>query len=297
MQSANLSQGPGPFMSVPAVSLHQPAPLQRARGEAEVGFRVRDGETRIDRLYQDGQAKIRLPRHHAPDPLTAVLINTAGGLTGGDLLKTGAIWGAGTRAVVTSQAAERIYRSAGSDAAIEARLQIGPGARAEWLPQETILFNRARFRRRMEVDLAGDASLLLVESLVLGRTAMGESVTEGFVSDHWRIRRDGRLVHAESFRLAGNAAAIMTGPACGAGALAFATVIALAPHVERRIDEARDLVSGLTSEAGANDAGVSAWDGRLVLRMIDRDAQRLRAGLVGFLENWRAQGLPRAWSC
>jgi urease accessory protein len=272
--------------------------LQRARGVAEVSFKCGGGATRIDRLFQDGQAKIRLPRTYAPEPLTAVLINTAGGLTGGDILTSSATWNAGTTACVTSQAAERVYRSDGADARIETRLTVGEGASAEWLPQETILFNRARLSRRMEIDIAGDAELLLVESLVLGRTAMGESVTEGFISDQWRIRRDGRLIHAESFRLDGNAAATMTGPACGDGALAFATIIAIAPHVERRIDDARDLVSAFEADgARSGEAGLSAWDGRLMLRMIDRDAARLRAGLVHFLQNWRAVPLPRSWSC
>jgi urease accessory protein len=276
--------------------------LQRAEGRAEIVFAHRDGATRALRQFQSGQMKLRLPRVHPPEAVTAVVLNTAGGLTGGDHLALAADWTAGARATLTGQAAERVYRSTGAVARVDTRLAVAAGAVAEWLPQETILFDRARLARRLDIDLDADADLLVADALVFGRTAMGERVEDCRLVDHWRIRRAGRLVHAESFRIDGDAVAVLAGPATGAttalatgattGAVAVATVLHLAPRVERRIDEARALL-----EAAGAEAAASAWDGKLVVRFLHDDARVLRADLVRFLEAWRGRSLPRPWSC
>ncbi len=169
----------------------------------------------------------------------AVLINTSGGVTGGDRLQWRLEAGAGAALVVTTQAAERVYRSTGGEARIETRLVAGPGATLEWLPQETILFDAGRLDRRLEVDLAADASVTLLESIVLGRAAMGEQVMSGALSDQWRIRRGGRLVHAEALRAEGDLARAAAGAATLAGGRAFATLVHLAPGAEARLDAAR----------------------------------------------------------
>lgn len=278
----------------PAVrSPHAPAPaLQRAEGRAEVRFSDLAGRTRLARLYQEGQAKIRLPRPHGDPRPVAVLINTAGGVTGGDRLAYGAAWGPGAAATVTSQAAERIYRSSGATGRVATRLEIGAGADAEWLPQETILFDRSRLERRLDIDLAPDARLLMAETIVFGRTAMGETVHSCFFADHWRLRRGGRLVFAESLRIDGDPKAILAGPATGGGALAVSTVLLAAPDATEALDRTRALLEDAGSEAGA-----SAFDGLLVVRLVSPDAQRLRADVVRLLEGMRGRPLPRVWSC
>lgn len=269
---------------------------QRARGRAEVAFALRDGCSRLARLYQEGQAKIRLPKVHGDDRTTAVLINTAGGVTGGDLIRYAADWAGGTSATVTSQAAERIYRSDGSAGRIVSQLTVGAGADAEWLPQETILFEGSRLDRRLEVDLAGDARLLMVETVVLGRSAMGETVRNAGLSDHWRVRRDGRLVFAESVRLTGDTVGVMAGGATGGGAVAYATVLYAGDDAAGRLDRTRALIE-TSASAGAVEAGASAFDGFLVLRFLSRSAQALRRDLVTLLESFRGRPLPRVWSC
>jgi len=273
-----------------------PIRLERARGRAEVGFVSRDGATGLDRLFQEGQAKIRLPKSPAGEPPTAVLINTAGGIAGGDRLVWGARFGAGTRATVTSQAAERVYRSSATDGSlsghIETRLDLEPGARAEWLPQETILFDGAALDRRLEVDMAADARLLLVETIVLGRAAMGETVTSCRLIDRFRVRRGGRLIYADTLRLDGPATEILAGRATGGGATATATVLWVDPEAEARLEPLRDLLAGLDGEAGA-----SAWDGMLCLRMAHPSARTLRDNLVRVLLHIRQADLPRVWSC
>ncbi len=270
--------------------------LERARGRAEVGFKLRDGETVLDRLYQEGQAKIRLPKSHGAEPPTAVLINTAGGIAGGDRLVYGATFDAGTRAVVTSQAAERVYRSSATDGGlfgeVETRLVVGAGACAEWLPQETILFDRAALSRRLEVEMAADARLTMVETVVFGRAASGETVEDCRLIDRWRVRRGGRLVFAETLRIEGRAAEILSGAATGKGATAVSTVLVVAPDVEARLERVRGYLEGFDGEAGA-----SAFDGLLVVRLAHGAARPLRDRLISLLVHIREADLPRVWSC
>ena len=150
-------------------------------------------------IAESGGYRVRFPQSGE-----GVLINTGGGFAGGDRMRVEADVGEGAEAVLTSQAAEKIYRSDGArDRDRNARLALGPGARLAWLPQEQILFDGAALRRRLDVEMAADASLTLVESTVFGRLAMGETVTSGAFADRWRIRRGGRLVFAEDVRLDG----------------------------------------------------------------------------------------------
>ena len=270
----------------------EPAPtrLQRARGRAEVGVSLRGGRVRLDRLFQEGCAKAILPRTPAPIP-EVVLVNTSGGVTGGDRLDWRLAVGPGAALTATTQAAERIYRSSGGAARIETRLDLGPGARLDWLPQETILFDAARLERCLEVDLAGDARLTAIETLVLGRAAMGETMRTGAISDQWRIRRDGRLVHAEALRVAGDLARAAAGAATLAGARAIATFVHAAPGAETRLDQARGLLAG---QPGVT-AAASAKPGILIVRFRAADARPLRDALIRFLMAFRGP-LPRVWS-
>ena len=273
-----------------------PLRLERARGRAEVGFKLRDGKTVLDRLFQEGQAKIRLPKSHGREPATAVLINTAGGIAGGDRLTYAARFGAGTAAVVTSQAAERVYRSSATDGSlageVTTRLEVESGATAEWLPQETILFDGAALDRRLEVEMAGDARLLMAETVVLGRAAMGERVETCRFVDRFRIRRGGRLIFADTLRLEGEAGSILAGTATGRGATATSTLLLVAPEAEARVEALREVVEGCGAQAG-----VSGWDGMLCLRLAHASARTLRDDLVRIMLHIRQADLPRVWSC
>lgn len=277
-----------------------PAPvMQRAYGRGEVSFRRSDDQTLLDRLYQEGQAKVRLPKTHGQAPV-AVFLNTAGGVTGGDLVLSRVDWGAGTKATVTSQAAERIYKSSGAVGRIETVLHVGAGASAEWLPQETILFDRARLSRHITADVAMDARLLIVETTVFGRSAMGEIVRHCELADHWRIRRDGRLIYADTLKIGGlgfddrlgSVEAILKGTATGSGATALATILLVAPDAEAQLEPMRAILEPITSEAGT-----SSWNGMLVARLISPSARDLRRDLVTVLEAFRGRELPRPWYC
>lgn len=262
--------------------------LQRTRGEALVSFRQRDGRTVLARLRQDGAAKVRLPRPPAGQPAQAVLINTAGGLTGGDRLAIRVEIGEGARALVTTQACEKIYRSRGDTAEITTTIGVGPDGRLDYLPQETILFDRARLRRSLCVDLAPGASLLAMEAVIFGRTAMAERVTAGFLHDRWRIRRDGKLHFADDMRFADEIGRTLTRPPVLNGGCATATLIYVAADAEAFLDAAREAVG----DAG----GVSAWGGKLAARLVAPDGLTLRraaAALAGVL--LAGAELPKAW--
>ncbi len=268
-----------------------PVRHQRAHGRAEVAVSLRRGRVRLDRLYQEGCAKAILPETHGPVP-EVVLINTAGGVTGGDHLAWRLSAGPGAALTATTQAAERVYRSAGGAARVETHLELAPGASLAWLPQETILFEAGRLERRLEINMATDATLTALEMLVLGRAAMGETVTTGAISDQWRLRRDGRLVHAEALRAAGDLARATAGAATLGQARAVATLVHAAPGAENRLDAARAL---LAQPEGVT-AAVTAKPGILILRFLAADPQPLRRTLNRFLMAFRGAPSPRVWN-
>jgi len=266
--------------------------LERAVGRAVLAVHSDGGRTRLERLYQGGAAKIRLPRVAPDSALEAVLLNTAGGMTGGDRFRCDVMVRENARALVTTQAAERVYRRSGGVAEVANHLEVAAGARLDWLPQETILFDRSGLSRRLVTDIDPAGTLLAVESFVLGRAAMGEAVRLTSLIDRWRIRRGGRLIFADGVRIEGDATAILSRGATGGGATAFATLVLVAPDAGRFLDIARAALAPY-----GNAAGASAWNGILVVRMVAANGQVLRAGLIDLVEGLRGRPMPRVWQC
>lgn len=264
------------------------AAMQRARGAVRVSFKTVAGRTVLARLFQEGAAKIRLPRVPG-EGAEAVLINTAGGLTGGDALDFEVEAGASATVTATTQACEKVYRSAGGVARVDVRLKAGAGARLDWLPQETILFDRSALARGLAVDLADDAVFLAVEPVLYGRQAMGEQVTRGLFRDRWRIHRAGRLIFADDVRLEGPIADLLARPALGGGNRALASLIYCAPDAERLVDKVR----GALGDRGA----ASVFDGKLVARLAAPDGMALRGALIATLGLLRGpSSLPKVWT-
>lgn len=262
--------------------------MQRADGEARVAFRRRAGASRLERLYQEGCAKVRLPKALAGWAPEAVLINTAGGLTGGDRLRTSISVAAGASAVISTQACERVYRSMGDDALVSNAIRVADGGRTAWLPQETILFDGGRLKRSLEIDLEDDAELVAVEAILFGRTAMGEAVRSGSLHDRWRVRRDGRLIFADDFRTSGDVAAALARPATLCGAHAMATVLYVGAEPQQWLEPVREIIG----PAG----GASAWGGKLVARLVAETGHALRRRLEPLLSLLlRGQPLPKVW--
>jgi urease accessory protein len=274
-------------------SLSDGVSLQRAVGELRVTVKRLGPETVLDELRQVGCLKARFPRRIVSGWMDVVMLNTGGGVAGGDRLDVAVGVGAEARATITAQAAERFYRALARDAPsrVRTRLTVEAGASLEWLPQETILFDRCALDRRLEVDLAADAYFLGVETLVFGRAAMGERVRQGWLRDLIRVRRGGELLLHDAIRLDGEIDAMLQRRAVGGGAGAVATMVYVAPDAAGRLDAVR-------AALGPAEAGASAWNGMLVARIVGVDSASLRRTVVAVLDVLReARPLPRVWLC
>jgi urease accessory protein len=259
----------------------------RATGHIELSVAKTAGVTRRKHVHEDGSLRVRFPNSDQAG-LEAVIINTAGGMAGGDRFGIALSVGAGASLTAGTAAAEKVYRSTGAAAEVTLRLDVGEGARLSWLPQETILFDHARLSRRIDIELGEDASLVVAEAVVFGRAAMGETTEQGLLADRWRLRRGGRLVFADGVRLDGAVAEKLERPAVAAGGIAVATVL-VAPGTEETLAAVRALETQF-----AGEVGISAWNGIAVARLCAMDGAALRHDLVSVLAAL-GQPLPRLW--
>jgi urease accessory protein len=284
-----------------AASPSEPAKLQRARGELAVMVRRRGELTVLDGLRQAGCLKARFPRPVARDWIDVVTLNTSGGMVAGDELNSTFMVGPGARASITAQAAERFYRAlpGAAPARARTRIVIGAGAAAEWLPQETILFDRCVLDRRLEIDLAEDAWFLGIEAMIFGRAAMGETVSQACIRELIRVRREGALLLHERLRLDGDVDALLQRKAIANGARTIATVVLIAADAEAKLEAVRAaLPHALWHGAGGRGVGVSACNGMLLARTLAPDGAKLRTGITALLRVLRAdRPLPRVWMC
>ena len=274
-------------------SLSEPGLLQRAVGELRVAVKRFGPETVLDELRQAGCLKARFPRRIVPGWMDVLTLNTGGGVAGGDRLDVAIGVGPGGQATIAAQAAERFYRARAADAPsrVRTRLTVEAGAALEWLPQETILFDRCALDRRLEVDLATDARFLGVETLVFGRAAMGERVRQGWLRDLIRVRRGGDLLLHDAIRLDGEVDAALQRRAVGGGARVVATMVYAAPDAGEKLDAVRDAL-------GLAEAGASVWNGMLVARILGTESASVRGTVVAVLAVLRdARPLPRVWLC
>lgn len=269
--------------------------LERVAGAARLSCVRRGAATGIGTLYQRAPCRFLFPNAAAGDPFTAVLLTTSGGLTGGDKLDIDIDIAEAAAAVVTTQAAEKIYRSTGPECSVRVRISVAPEAWGEWLMQETILFDGARLSRRTEANVAASGRLLAVESLVFGRKAMGEDFARGSVHDVWRVRRGDRLVWIDALKLDG---AVMRREAFGLGeAAGAATLLYVGEDATRHLDVARAALAETEAQGGA-----TSFDGVLILRLLAADAMVLRAGVAHIIVRLRAAiaglpaHMPRVWS-
>ncbi|KMO35141.1 urease accessory protein UreD [Methylobacterium aquaticum] len=280
---------------------HSPLPdaLRRQRSIGHVALtvaRMPGGATRITDLAEAGPLRLRLPRPEpGPSPMEAVLLNSAGGIACGDRFTIEGRLGPGADLVLTTTAAEKIYRSDGPVTRLDVALALESDAALTWLPQETILFDGARLARSFAAEMAAEARLTLFEALVFGRAARGEVMRTGMLTDSWRIRRAGRLAYADTFRLDGDIAETLARRAVAGGARAMATLLHLAPDAESRLDQARDLIRAAGCEALSVEAGASAWNGMLVLRLLGAEIGPLRLAAARILDGFRGRTLPRVW--
>ncbi len=275
-------------------ALHSNAEIfaaNRATGHIALSVKAVDGRTRRSHVHEDGSLRIRFP-NAAPEALEAVIVNTGGGMTGGDRFAIDMTLEEGSSLIAGTAAAEKVYRSNGPNAEMTVRLDVADGAKLAWLPQETILFDSARLSRSIDVELAPGASLLMAEAVVLGRAAHGETMKQGMLADRWRIRRGGKLIYADTARLDGDIAGKLGQAAVMAGGIAFATVL-YAPAAEDQLAQKLEEVRAL-GDTFKSEVGISAWNGIAVARLCAKDGATLRHDLIAVLAALGAQ-VPRLW--
>jgi urease accessory protein len=263
----------------------------RGEGVLRLQFKRRADATVLGRLYQSGCLKARLFKpepHHCTE---AVLLNTSGGIVGGDRLSLDIQWGPATYAAVTTPACEKLYRAAACAATVRTNLDVEEGASAEWLPQETIVFDRAMVQRDLQVRLAIGATFTGLESIVLGRAEMGETVQNVWLRDGWRIWRGDRLIYADVFNLQGDVGQTLARAPTLQGQTAFANLLHIGPRAESELHNIRASLEGTGCISGA-----SAWNGMLSVRFVAPDSAILRQGVARALNIIRGTlALPRVW--
>lgn len=260
----------------------------RAVGAVKFDVHVQDGKTRRRELHEAGSLRVRFPSPEQQG-LSAVFVNTAGGIAGGDVFDIDIATREGAQLTVTTAAAEKIYRSHGPASQVNISLKAEAGSHLAWLPQETILFDQVRVARRLDIDLLGDASLLLCELVVFGRTAMNETIVHGHFTDRWRLRRDGKLIFADTVRLDGELATKLGDKAVAGGGVAIGTAL-IAPADEALVERVRGISNSFKTEVG-----ISAWNGFALVRFCAQDAAQLRSDMIAVLSCVSPSALPRLW--
>lgn len=242
-------------------------------------------------LAQEAPLRALFPAVEPGEAPEAAIVNTGGGVVGGDHYALDIEVEAGAELTITTPAAEKIYRSAGEDAEIVAHLRCGEGARLEWLPQETILFDGARLRRRLDIELAPSARFLGVETILFGRRASGEWLNHGALRDAWMLRIDGRPVWADAIGLEGDIATHREDRFGLGDAAGYATVVIAGPQVSTLLPQAREIANG----------AATLVNGVLLLRFLENDATALRGAVMEALAMLRPMatggrgGAPRLW--
>ena len=262
--------------------------MQRAVGRVAVRCHARDGGSHLKSHVQSGSLKALFPR-----PVSAgfdtVLLNTAGGITGGDRFSFELNVEDQALMTATSQAAERIYATHTPDAGrFEMNAKIGAGARLNWLPQETIIFDKSKLQRSLMVEMAPDAAFLCAETLIFGRSAMREVVRQGSLTDTWRIRRGDDLIFADALKMSGDVAAHLDKPAIANGNRAISSVLFVSPCADRKLQGAREIL---------RDAGGASLvrAGVLFVRAMAADGFELRKTLIPLLEWLSDHPIPKTW--
>ena len=273
---------------------------QRVTGKGRVSFKHHT-HTKLDRLYQDGSAKIRIPKSYE-NRAQAYLMNTAGGLTGGDQIDWSVDLAAGAAAAITTPGCERAYRTIGGQAArVRNTISLGANASLFWVPQETLLYDNSALDRSFEANLAGSAELMLCEAIILGRPSMGETVDQLSFHDRWRVRRDGRLIFADDFRLSDSIQALRGRSALLSKAGAFATILYcgngdLESH-RQKVENTRKLLTDSPSSFGISALCGDPGTERIVARFSAPDGFTLRRALQTALTViCDGESLPGEWS-
>ena len=259
----------------------------RAQGRLAARFSFIGPRTALADLRESGGYRLKFPRGERCE---AVIVNTGGGVAGGDDLAFDFTCDDGASATITSQAAEKLYRSDGMPVTMRVQLNVGAKATLDWLPQETILFDGARLQRAFNIDLAANAQVLIFEAVTFGRLAMGEAITHGAFHDSWRLRRGGELIFADEMRLDQDLAQLFARPATFNGAKSCATALLVRDDAAQMRDRLRE------QEWSGVEMGVSVVNGLMVCRMLADNPLALRSASKTLIEILSGRNVPRVFT-
>lgn len=287
--------------AVPAPTLAVAPPPRGAKGRLSMTWRRQGATTRLSALEQQTPYRLFRPRVPAGEPPLAVLANVSGGIVGGDHLTLRLSLGEGAGLTVTGQAAEKVYRAGGRTARLRGRIALAAGARLDWLPQGTILFDDVRLQRTTELELAAETRLLFGECLVFGRRHMGERLRHGLVDDRLTVTLEGRPLLVDRFRLE-DPPGLLADPFGLDGAEAAALAVIHGPDPEGLLPAVRALQQAAGEGAAELRWGATRRGPLLLARWLGRDAAALRRALGRFWQAARAlvcgfpAQLPPIWA-
>jgi len=272
--------------------------MQRADGSGRVVLSGSERGARIVDVFQRSPVRIMFPRTGGKAIKEVVFLNTSGGIAGGDRLESAVTALTNASITVSSQAAEKVYRALNEPARVATKLKACESARLAWLPQETIVFNFGRLSRQTEIELSSGAELLALEWLVLGRAAHGEEMLGGYILDSWRVKKDGRLIWADSFRATNDVFPHLHRKALLSDCSAIGTLIYFGPDPETRLEFLRDIAPSLKCHCAATSVG-----GLIIVRFAAAMSCELRLALRSFLCQFSQElgpgpfRVPKMWTC
>jgi urease accessory protein len=272
--------------------------LQRAKGVCRIAVAGSKDENEIVEVFQQSPLRVIFPRIDGAAAKEAVLINTGGGIAGGDRLECSVTAMAGASIAVTSQTAERVYRALDQPARILTKLRVDDGAKLGWFPHETIVFNWARLHRDTEIELSFGSELVALEWLVFGRAAHGEQMVGGEIRDSWRVKKEGRLIWADSFRISEEIFPQLNRKALLNNCKAIATLIYFGPELAKRLDLLREISLSLDCRCAATSVA-----DLIIVRLAAEEASNLKLALHALLQRLGSEfgdgpfRVPKMWSC
>ena len=286
-----------PVLLAPSAHNLSDRDLQRAEGSCRIVLGSSQRGTRVMDVYQKSPLRVLFPRTSGERVEEAVLLNTSGGVAGGDRLETNVTATEDASIAITTQAAEKVYRALGESAQITTNLKVRDAAKLAWLPQQTIVFDRARLSRETQVEVTSGTELLALEWLILGRAAYGERLSVGNIIERWRIVKDRRLVWADSFRVTDEVLPHLGRKALLSDCSALATLVYFGTNLGTPLELVRDLAPSLHCHCAATLVG-----GLMVGRFAAPNSHDLKTALRSVLQQFNRFlpgpfQVPKMWSC
>lgn len=281
-----------------AISVSGTPPGWAAR--IDVALTQGTGRTRVARCRQQGPLYLQrafYPEHDGTCHL--YLLHPPGGTVQGDSLHVHLTSMPGVRALVTTPAAAKVYRTPLQGSEQVSRVDVADGACVEWLPQEAIVFNGARASNTLRFDLAEHARLIAWDITCLGRPAAGEAFDDGLFESAIELRIGGELQWIERTSIPGAATSAFMRSRWGLGGCQVTgTLLAYGPG-----DWPCDVLEVLREHVDQpGRAGVTDIDGVVVCRVLGHNTYEVRDTLCAAWQVLRralldkAPVVPRIWS-